>query len=170
MDTKHTDDCAINELHDVCDCGASRRPSLPSAQPSEKCVACGGNDMDAPCAYPRKDEAQEGCLRNKRLAQPSDVVERVLSMVDALLLQGGDYPIKANRNEMPAIKAALLSVSTQAEDEHMESCQCCQAFLKMEKERDMYKALHDGATLGGELLFKAALTTHQATIAEKGEK
>lgn len=29
------------------------------------CVACGGNDRDAPCAYP--GEGKPGCLRDARL-------------------------------------------------------------------------------------------------------
>lgn len=32
---------------------------------SAKCTACGGNDNDAPCAYP--GEGLPGCLRERRL-------------------------------------------------------------------------------------------------------
>jgi hypothetical protein len=43
---------------------ASLSQQLASYTP--KCPTCGGNDSDAPCAYP--SEGKPGCLRDKRLA------------------------------------------------------------------------------------------------------
>lgn len=64
----------------------SMQPNTAEAQ-GDKCLACGGNDADAPCAYPRANEAQEGCLRNKRLAtlhQPTED-EAVEIMANAIM-------------------------------------------------------------------------------------
>jgi len=37
---------------------------------------------------------------------------------------------------------------------HMETCHCCQAFLRMEQERDMYKNLHEGAAIGNQVFYR----------------
>ena len=49
--------------------------------PVTPCIVCGGNDANAPCAYPSLGAS--GCVRDARIAAQADHIEDAIDMVDA---------------------------------------------------------------------------------------
>lgn len=68
------------------------------------CRACGGNDLDAPCAYPGRHEHRDGCLRRERLRR--DALGRAM---DALADVGREFEIAGKSLE--AIEAGKMAAT-----------------------------------------------------------
>lgn len=56
------------------------KKDIEVAQLKGKCESCGGNDMDAPCAYP--SEGKRGCLRDTRLKQGPETIVRYVHIFE----------------------------------------------------------------------------------------
>ena len=85
--------------------------SLPARRGVSECPACGGNDAEMPCCYPRPHEAQPGCLRNVRLSARKPSVHAKLYNKSTETLQSVDNVADVSEEEAEAVDMMMLAAT-----------------------------------------------------------